>query len=63
MYKIVDCVENDADYIVDRLVEYNKSQVPKSQAKDFYMKHGYELFGTLEDCPEGHCRYYLKKKC
>ena len=26
MYKIVDCVENDADYIVDKLVEYNKSQ-------------------------------------
>ena len=32
------------------------------QAKDFYIRHGYELFGTLEDCPEGHCRYYLKKK-
>ncbi|MDE7193282.1 MAG: GNAT family N-acetyltransferase [Oscillospiraceae bacterium] len=32
------------------------------QAKDFYIKHGYEIFGTLEDCPEGHCRYYLKKK-
>lgn len=32
------------------------------QAKDFYLKNGYELFGTLEDCPPGHCRYYLKKK-
>lgn len=31
------------------------------QAKDFYLKHGYELFGTLEGCPQGHCRYYLKK--
>lgn len=138
MYQILNCVENDADYIVDRLVEYNISQVPKIQkkdfvdiekkivdeegniiagylavmycwkviyldilwvderyrksglgsqllndlekvareekctlvhldtfdfqAKDFYIKHGYELFGTLEDCPEGHCRYYLKKK-
>ena len=138
MYKIVDCVEHDADYIVDKLVEYNKSQVSKIQekdfvdiekkivddegkiiagylavmycwkviyldilwvderyrksglgsqllknleelakeeqctlihldtfdfqAKDFYIRHGYELFGTLEDCPEGHCRYYLKKK-
>ena len=20
------------------------------------------VFGVLEDCPEGHCRYYLKKK-
>ena len=32
------------------------------QAKDFYVKQGYEIFGTLEDCPENHCRYYLKKK-
>ena len=31
------------------------------QAKGFYLRHGYELFGTLEDCPPGHCRYYLKK--
>lgn len=32
------------------------------QAKDFYLRQGYELFGVLEDCPPGHCRYYLKKK-
>lgn len=32
------------------------------QAKDFYIKHGYEVFGTLENSPERHCRYYLKKK-
>ena len=32
------------------------------QAKDFYIKHGYEVFGVLEDCPKEHCRYYLKKK-
>ena len=31
------------------------------QAKDFYLKHGYEIFGVLDDCPKGHCRYYLKK--
>ncbi len=31
------------------------------QAKDFYLKHGYEVFGVLEDCPKDHCRYYLKK--
>jgi len=35
MYEIVECAENDADYIVDKLVEYNKSQVPKTQEKDF----------------------------
>ena len=31
------------------------------QAKDFYLKHGFEIFGVLDDCPEGHKRYYLKK--
>ena len=31
------------------------------QAKDFYIKHGYEVFGVLEDCPKGHKRYYMKK--
>ena len=32
------------------------------QGKAFYEKHGYQVFGVLEDCPAGHCRYYLKKK-
>ena len=137
MYDIKNCSGNDADYICDKLVEYNLSQVAKTQpiefvnidkkivdekkriiagclakmycwrviyidilwvddnyrkqglgtkllkeiervaeeekctlihldtfdfqAKDFYLRHGYELFGVLEDCPENHCRYYLKK--
>ena len=138
MYDIVNCTNNDADYICDRLVEYNLRQVEKTQkvdfvninkkvvdenniiiagciakmycwnivyvdilwvdeqyrkhglgtkllneiekiaieekcnlihldtfdfqAKDFYIKQGYEVFGVLEDCPANHCRYYLKKK-
>jgi len=31
------------------------------QAKDFYLKLGYEIFGVIENCPDGHKRYYLKK--
>ena len=138
MYDIVNCTNNDADYICDRLVEYNLRQVEKTQkvdfvninkkvvdenniiiagciakmycwnivyvdilwvdeqyrkhglgtqllneiekiaieekcrlihldtfdfqAKDFYIKQGYEVFGVLEACPANHCRYYLKKK-
>lgn len=31
------------------------------QALDFYLKHGYEIFGVLEDCSKDHKRYYLKK--
>lgn len=32
------------------------------QAKDFYLKHGFEVFGVLDDCPREHKRYYLKKR-
>ena len=32
------------------------------QARAFYEKHGYRVFGVLEDCPAGHCRYYMKKR-
>lgn len=31
------------------------------QAKEFYLKHGYEIFGVLDDCPKGHKRFYMKK--
>jgi GNAT superfamily N-acetyltransferase len=31
------------------------------QARPFYERQGYEVFGVLEDCPMGHSRYYLKK--
>lgn len=32
------------------------------QALAFYQKHGYSLFGQLEDLPPGHIKYYLQKK-
>ncbi|NJD59786.1 MAG: GNAT family N-acetyltransferase [Anaerolineales bacterium] len=32
------------------------------QAPEFYKKNGYQVFGTLEDFPPGHQRYYLVKK-
>ncbi|MHB8034168.1 N-acetyltransferase [Clostridium botulinum] len=31
------------------------------QAKDFYIKHGYEIFGVLDQCPDNHKRYFMKK--
>lgn len=31
------------------------------QAKGFYLKNGYEIFGELDDCPPGHKRFFLKK--
>ncbi len=32
------------------------------QAPDFYKKHGYQMFGELQDFPPGHQRHYLKKQ-
>jgi ribosomal protein S18 acetylase RimI-like enzyme len=32
------------------------------QAKELYEKLGYTVFGVLEDCPDGHNRYYMSKK-
>ena len=31
------------------------------QAPEFYKKYGYEIFGTLDDMPEGNKRYFLIK--
>jgi GNAT superfamily N-acetyltransferase len=32
------------------------------QAQPFYEKHGYTVWGVLDDLPEGHRRIYMKKK-
>lgn len=32
------------------------------QARGFYERHGYRLFGQLDDYPAGHSRYYLRKE-
>ena len=32
------------------------------QARAFHEKLGYEVFGTLEDYPAGHTRYFLQKR-
>ena len=32
------------------------------QARPFYERRGYEVFGTLDDYPEGHKKFFLKKK-
>ena len=32
------------------------------QARPFYEKRGFEAFGTLDDWPPGHKKFFLKKK-
>jgi hypothetical protein len=31
------------------------------QARPFYERLGYEVFGTLDGCPLGHVKFFLKK--
>jgi GNAT superfamily N-acetyltransferase len=31
------------------------------QALGFYQRHGYTVFGQLDDIPDGHTQYYLSK--
>lgn len=56
--KLLEYVENTAKEKCCCLIHLDTFDF---QAKDFYLKHGYEIFGILNDCPKGHCRYYLKK--
>lgn len=32
------------------------------QAPEFYKRHGYEVFGELQDFPVGHTRYFFMKE-
>ena len=45
-----------------RGAEYAYLDTFSFQAPDFYKKHGYEVFGELNDFPPGHRRYFLSKQ-
>ena len=32
------------------------------QARPFYERHGYQVFGTIERYPPGHAKFFLKKQ-
>jgi ribosomal protein S18 acetylase RimI-like enzyme len=32
------------------------------QARPMYEKLGYQVFGTLEEFPPGHSKYYMRKR-
>jgi GNAT superfamily N-acetyltransferase len=55
---LLDAIENEARKHNVHLIHLDTFDF---QAKEFYEKKGYEVFGVLEDCPAKHCRYYLKR--
>ena len=44
-----------------RGAEYAYLDTFSFQAPEFYKKQGYEVFGTLENFPPGHQRYFMTK--
>ncbi len=57
--QLLSVVENEARNIGCHLAYLSTYDF---QAKDFYLKNGYEIFGVLEDCPKDHRLYHLSKK-
>jgi len=56
--RILKAAEGEA---VRRGCKYARLYTYSFQALRFYETHGYELFGTLEDYPPGHCQHWLRK--
>lgn len=58
--KLLECLEKEAKHqkaYLSMLDTYD------FQARAFYQKNGYEIFGTLDNCPApGHQRYSLRKE-
>ncbi len=57
--KLLKMMENEA---VKLGCKYAHLDTYSFEARPFYEKNGYTLFATLENYPEGHSKYFLKKK-
>ncbi|HEY8660790.1 MAG TPA: GNAT family N-acetyltransferase [Hanamia sp.] len=51
-------VEKEAQKLGAKLIHLETLEF---QAKDFYIKLGFEVYGILENFPPGHTKYSLKK--
>ena len=52
-----------AEYLaIERGCKYSCLATFTFQAKPFYEKQGYEVFGQLNDYPEGETMYFMRKK-
>jgi len=57
--RLMDAAENFAK---KQGFEYMRTETVSFQAKPFYVKRGYKVFGELPDFPRGHTTYCLVKK-
>ena len=49
------------DYARSRGARWVVLETHSFQARPFYERHGYEVFGTLDDYPPGHSNFYMRK--
>lgn len=49
-------------HAVEKGFGYMRTETLDFQARPFYEKLGYRVFGELKDCPKGHTTYCLVKK-
>jgi GNAT superfamily N-acetyltransferase len=49
-------------YAIERGCQQVHLETFSFQARPLYEKHGYEVFGQLEECPPGHTKYFLRKR-
>jgi len=57
--KLLKMIENEAVKCGCKYVDLDTFSF---QARPFYEKHGYTLFATLNNYPEGHSKHFLKKE-
>jgi len=56
--KLMDAAEHFAK---EKGFQYMRTEPLSFQAKPFYEKRGYKVYGELVDCPKGHVTYCLVK--
>jgi ribosomal protein S18 acetylase RimI-like enzyme len=55
-------LEMAEDFAIERKCKLVKLDTFSFQAPEFYKKQGYEVYGTVENFPEGFNHYYLLKR-
>jgi GNAT superfamily N-acetyltransferase len=50
------------DYAAERGCIAVTLETQSFEAPRFYEKRGYEVFATLDDCPPGHTKFFLRKQ-